>query len=96
MEAVVDVPNNYGEDDGLGGEQRGNYGTWNALDIRDIGNQPTQMWNGNLSWVIVGNQTPTVLSLVTSQWVLVSGTGNSPLVLVEVEQTRRLILVLYH
>ena len=50
VEAVVDTPNNYGEDDGLGGEQRGNYGTWNSHDIRDIGTQPTQMWNGNLSW----------------------------------------------
>ena len=50
VDSVVDTPNNYGEDDGLGGEQRGNYGTWNASDIRDIGNQPTQMWNGNLSW----------------------------------------------
>ena len=50
MDSVTDTPNNYGVDDGLGGEQRGSYGTWNPHDIRDIGSQPTQMWNGNLSW----------------------------------------------
>ena len=50
VDSVVDTPNNYGKDDGLGGEQRGNYGTWNASDVRTLGNNPVTLTNGNLTF----------------------------------------------
>ena len=50
VDSVVDTPNKYGEDDGLGGEQRGNYCTLSASDMAYEG---STLSNGNLT--IVGS-----------------------------------------
>ena len=44
----VDTPNNYGEDNGLGGEVRGNYATLNQLDLVGVG---AYLTNGNLEFI---------------------------------------------
>jgi len=50
--SVVDTPNNYGDDNGLGGEVRGNYATLNPLDIASVG---STLSDGNLN--IIGQYT---------------------------------------
>ena len=45
-DSLVDTPTNYGTDTGAGGQVRGNYTTWNALDRNSSGT----LANGNLDW----------------------------------------------
>lgn len=60
-DSLVDSPTNYGTDTGAGGEVRGNYATWNALDNN------TTLSNGNLA-VSAGSSQG-----VTSTFALPSG-----------------------
>jgi hypothetical protein len=45
-DSLVDTPTPYGTDTGAGGQVRGNYTTWNALDRNSSGT----LANGNLDW----------------------------------------------
>jgi hypothetical protein len=47
-DSLVDTPTPYGVDTGAGGNVRGNYATWNPVDIRGTGNVMLSLANGNL------------------------------------------------
>ena len=47
-DSLVDTPTSYGTDTGVGGEVRGNYCTWNPLDIAGAGSAVFTVTNGNL------------------------------------------------
>ena len=47
-DSLVDTPTAYGTDTGAGGTVRGNYATWNPVDIRGTGNVMLSLANGNL------------------------------------------------
>ena len=47
-DSLVDTPTSYGTDTGVGGSVRGNYCTWNPLDIAGAGSAVFTVTNGNL------------------------------------------------
>ena len=48
-DSMVDSPTNYGVDGGLGGEVRGNYPTWNPLQLTNNGGTQATLSNANLT-----------------------------------------------
>ena len=52
-DSLTDVPTSYGNDTGSGGEVRGNFCTWNPLDV--AGGGVYTLSNGNLSFVRTNN-----------------------------------------
>lgn len=76
-DSLVDTPTNYGTDTGVGGEVRGNYGTFNPL-VSAGGTHA----NGNLDYTAADNglTTPTTLFPSSGKWYceIVWNSGSNP------------------
>jgi hypothetical protein len=65
-DSLVDTPTPYGTDTGVGGEVRGNYATWNPLDVRST----ATLTNGNLDISVstVNGVRRATLGLSSGKW----------------------------
>lgn len=84
-DSLVDSPTNYGTDTGVGGEVRGNYCTWNSLQIPNNGTSSGSLANGNLEAttpLTTGGSFMGTIGVSSGKWyweITPTDTGGSPI-----------------